>query len=119
MSVPRKSVQTVLIVDDESEVRVMAARILSQQGCCVLTAESADDAYKIIKRSTPDVVLLDAHLKQLDIPEFHEFMIETKSGAKLFLTSRSRRRIPDGVGLISKPIRKSALVKAITATQKV
>jgi len=54
----------VLIVDDQADIRTVAARILHDAGCSVLEAASADEARRIcVSHDDPiDVVLLDVVL---------------------------------------------------------
>jgi CheY-like chemotaxis protein len=53
----------VLVVDDEPGVREMLRLSLSLEGWTVEEATSGEDAIEHWKASTPDVVLLDQHLK--------------------------------------------------------
>lgn len=107
----------VLVVDDEAEVRVHATKLLSQQGCFVAVAGNAAAAYRLVERHAPDVVLLDAELPDLDFEEFFARVRFARISAKLFLTSRSPQTGRDGVGLITKPFRKSALIQAIATCE--
>ena len=50
---------TVLIVDDTSEHRELMSSLLKQYGFNVLTAESIEDAYKLVEREHPDLVMSD------------------------------------------------------------
>jgi CheY-like chemotaxis protein len=105
----------VLVVDDEAQVRVHASTLLSQQGCFVVVAANAEDAYRLVERHEPDVVLLDAELPGLDIEDFHARVRLARFSAKFFLTSRSPQPGRDGIGLITKPFRKKALIEALSA----
>lgn len=104
----------VLVVDDEAAVRVHAARILSEQGCYVLAAGTAIDAYRVVERDAPDVVLLDAHLPGIDVEEFDSRLKVAKINARLLLTSRRRSSaIANGFQLITKPFQAAVLIQAI------
>jgi two-component system nitrogen regulation response regulator GlnG len=50
---------TVLVIDDDAEVRYSINRVLSGQGYQVLEAGSGEDGVALVRRSPPDVVLLD------------------------------------------------------------
>ncbi len=50
---------TVLLVDDEEDTREALRLILQQDGLAVLTASSAREAYEIVVRDRPDVLLSD------------------------------------------------------------
>jgi PAS domain S-box-containing protein len=50
---------TVLLVDDEEDAREALRRILQQNGVLVTTAASAREAYELVERLQPDVLLSD------------------------------------------------------------
>ncbi len=52
-------VPTILVVDDDAEVRYSLNRVLTSQGYSVLEAPSGEEGVAAVKRQPPDVVLLD------------------------------------------------------------
>jgi len=53
-----------LLVDDSEEFLVSAAQLLSLQGVQVVgRASSGDEALRLVRRLSPDVALVDFHLK--------------------------------------------------------
>jgi len=62
--------KTVLIIDDEAEIRKMLSRLLSHKGHRVLEAERGHQALRMVKEYAPDLIVLDAML-----PEVHGFEI--------------------------------------------
>lgn len=66
-SAPRK---TVLVVDDEDDIRRMLERLLSAKGYRVISTSNGREALSLVKDHTPDVIILDAML-----PEIHGFDI--------------------------------------------
>jgi DNA-binding response OmpR family regulator len=60
--------KTILIVDDELEIRRMLARLLARAGYRVLETDRGVTALRIVKEQTPDLIVLDAML-----PEVHGF----------------------------------------------
>jgi len=62
--------QTVLIVDDEADIRKMLRRLLSGHGYNVLEADRGLLALRMVKEQAPDLIILDAML-----PEVHGFEI--------------------------------------------
>jgi len=62
--------KTVLIIDDEVEIRKMLSRLLTHNGHRVLEAERGHQALRMVKDHTPDLIVLDAML-----PEVHGFEI--------------------------------------------
>jgi len=62
--------KTILVVDDEEEIRKMLVRLLSRAGYRVLEADRGMLALRLVKEHTPDLIVLDAML-----PEVHGFEI--------------------------------------------
>lgn len=60
----------VLVVDDDLAVRVGVTRVLSMSGYDVRTAEDGRAALELLESWTPDVILLDMHMPQMDGPTF-------------------------------------------------
>jgi len=67
---PNPASVTVLIVDDEEDIRRLLKRVLLDRGYRVLEADRGTTALRIVKDSTPDLIVLDAML-----PEIHGFDI--------------------------------------------
>ena len=53
------AVPTILVVDDDAEVRYSLNRVLSSQRYAVIEAPSGEEGVAAVKRQPPDVVLLD------------------------------------------------------------
>ncbi|MBK7586638.1 MAG: response regulator [Myxococcales bacterium] len=62
--------KTVLVVDDEDDIRKMLKRLLTSHGYRVLEADRGLAALHLVKEQTPDLIILDAML-----PEVHGFDI--------------------------------------------
>ncbi|MFT5353793.1 MAG: DNA-binding response OmpR family regulator [Polyangiales bacterium] len=60
----------ILVVDDESDIRKLLTRVLTQKGYEVIEAERGLEALEKVRDDTPDLILLDAML-----PEVHGFDI--------------------------------------------
>jgi CheY-like chemotaxis protein len=58
-SLPRLDGVTVLVVDDESDAREVAKRLLTSHGAAVATAASAEEAFELLKSSPPTVLVSD------------------------------------------------------------
>jgi two-component system response regulator (stage 0 sporulation protein F) len=56
----------ILIVDDEQSVREVLSEYFSEQGYTVETASGGEDALTLVKRTTPDLVLLDVRMPGID-----------------------------------------------------
>jgi CheY-like chemotaxis protein len=57
---------TVLIVDDDEEIRLIAEYSVQQMGYRTLTAANAEEALTIVGQSEPDIVLTDALMPKTD-----------------------------------------------------
>lgn len=62
--------RTVLVVDDEDDIRRLLRRVLTERGFTVVEASRGLEALQAVKDHVPDVILLDAML-----PEVHGFEI--------------------------------------------
>ena len=58
--------QTVLIVDDEPDIRRVVGEILRDEGLHIETAENADVAREKYKEHSPDLVLVDIWMPDTD-----------------------------------------------------
>jgi DNA-binding response OmpR family regulator len=67
---PGEGKKTILIIDDEAEIRKMLSRLLTHQGHRVIEAERGHQALRMVKECAPDLIVLDAML-----PEVHGFEI--------------------------------------------
>lgn len=66
----KEGTRTILIVDDEEDIRKMLRRIFVSQGHNVVEADRGLLALRMVKEHVPDLILLDAML-----PELHGFDI--------------------------------------------
>lgn len=57
---------TVLMADDNPEMRLLLTNILQQQGHMVIEAADGDDLMFWVKEEKPDVILLDLHMPKMD-----------------------------------------------------
>ena len=57
---------TVLIVDDDEEIRLIAEYSVQQMGYRTLIAANAEEALSIVEHSRPDIVLTDALMPKVD-----------------------------------------------------
>jgi DNA-binding response OmpR family regulator len=62
--------KTILVVDDETEIRKLLVRLLTRAGHHVIEADKGLTALKLVKERHPDLIVLDAML-----PEVHGFDI--------------------------------------------
>jgi len=62
-------VKTVLVVDDEEDIRESVRMILEKNGYKVITAEDGDDCLKKLQEATPDLILLDIMMPGTPVAE--------------------------------------------------
>lgn len=58
--------QTIMIVEDETGIREMTERYLSQEGFLVFTAKNGKEALEKVDVTNPDLILLDIEMPELD-----------------------------------------------------
>jgi len=64
--------RTVLVVDDEADLRAMVADMLRPDGHGVIVAASGREALEVLAREPVDLVLCDLRMPDLDGPGLHE-----------------------------------------------
>ncbi len=53
---------TILVVDDEADIRKFITAVLNKRGYETLTAENGREAFEIVERERPDLVILDLQM---------------------------------------------------------
>jgi DNA-binding response OmpR family regulator len=69
-TIPNDGRRTLLVVDDEPDIRKLLKRVLEERGYRVIEADRGETALRLVKQHTPDAMILDAML-----PEVHGFDI--------------------------------------------
>jgi len=59
-------VRTVLIIEDEANIRNFASRVLELEGYRVLRAENGDEGFRLMRESQVALILLDLRLPDED-----------------------------------------------------
>ncbi|MBD1908466.1 PAS domain S-box protein [Funiculus sociatus GB2-A5] len=119
----------VLVVDDDADMRELAAFTLTQSGAQVTTAASATQALTLLNQSVPDLLLCDIGMPEMDgyslIRHIRKWSPE-KGGMipAIALTAyageiNQQQALAAGFGMhISKPVEPEELVKAIARLLK-
>jgi len=76
----------VLVVDDQRGVRGMLSRYLGECGFDVYTAGDGEEAFQILRRVSPDVLLLDLYLPRLNGHDLLRRMRDLDVSVDLILT---------------------------------
>jgi len=56
----------ILCIDDDEDVRIILKTVLEANGYLVETAPSAEDGLRAYKKSTPDLVIVDLMMEEID-----------------------------------------------------
>lgn len=58
--------QTILVVDDEPNIRLLYEKELREEGYKVVSAQDAREALKVMEQGRPDLVVLDIKMPGMD-----------------------------------------------------
>jgi len=108
----RNACETILLVEDEADVRRMVARVLRADGYQVLEAASAADAIMLIDgyAGTIDLLLSDLVMPKMNGAELAERVRRARPATKIVLMSGytdsplSSTEVASGIEFIAKPI---------------
>ncbi|MFT4602455.1 MAG: two-component system alkaline phosphatase synthesis response regulator PhoP [Arenicella sp.] len=116
--------QSILIIDDEPDIRLLLKYNLEKEGYLVAEAENGPDGIEVAKKIKPDLILLDVMMPEMDGIETCE-VLKTIEGLEstmiCFLTARGEdysqiAGFDAGADdYITKPIKPKLLVSRITA----
>ena len=116
--------RTILIIDDEDDIRAILTYNLEKENYRVLNASNGKDGIELAQQHTPDLVLLDVMMPEMDGIEVCEYLRadpKTENISICFLTARSED-YSQIAGLeagaddyVSKPIKPKVLVSRIKA----
>lgn len=84
--------ESVLIIDDEADIRDILAYNLKKEGFTVTTASNGRDGIEIARSTLPDIIILDVMMPEMDGIEVCDVLRndpETKHIRICFLTARS------------------------------
>jgi CheY-like chemotaxis protein len=115
---------TILVVDDEPELRKLAGAILESSGYSVLFARNGREAVEIFRQNTPGIaaVLLDMTMPVMGGNEAFGLIRELQPGVPIIVSSgyaevSAREELGSGkiAGFIQKPYTLTKLVQCIQA----
>jgi DNA-binding response OmpR family regulator len=116
---------SILIVDDERNMRATLADILSDEGYEVVAAESGERALELLEDRAFDLVLLDIRMAGMDGMEVFHQIRRKKSDAQVVLMSAfssdlvRRQALDEGaIAFVRKPLDVESLLKLIRGTKK-
>ena len=84
--------QTVLVVEDEADIRKLESFVLQSEGFRVLTADNGADALRIAREERPDLIVLDIVIPEPDGLEVCRRLREERNFCPiLFVTARKEQ----------------------------
>ena len=130
MSIEKK---TILVVDDESDMRIFVSTVVETMGFEPLTAIDGADALDKARSSLPDLVILDIMMPNIEdgIQTYQQFRMDDRLGGipiimlsaiakKTFfhsirmLNPRHGRQMPEPEAYVEKPPGANELIEMIT-----
>ena len=114
--------RTILVLDDEADLRKMVAAMLTSNGYKVLTAENGDNAIKAFKKSKQpiDLLLLDVVSPGMSGPMVADRIAELQPGLRVLFMSGygstnvvQRYVVEKGYALLTKPFTEPQLAKKV------
>ena len=84
--------KTILIIDDEEDIRDIISYNLTKEGYTVFTAKNGEEGLKLAKKHIPSLILLDVMMPEMDGIEVCELLRSDEATREIkvcFLTARS------------------------------
>lgn len=115
-------VHKVLVVDDDTPTLEVMELILRKIGCEPLVADNGWDAMKVIKASSPELVLMDVMMSPMNGWQLLELKMQDAEMRDVPVILFTAKRLDDGelsryggavVGVLEKPISPSELRAAL------
>ena len=88
--------ETILVIDDEDQLRQLLSRIIRLEGFTVLEAPTLKQAWTIIEKSEPDIILCDVKLPDGNGVDFVPELKKKHASIEIILLT-AYGNIPDGI----------------------
>lgn len=98
--------KTVLVVDDEAAIVEMLATLLVEEGFAVAYAYDGEQAWRLVLRCSPDLVISDVsmpHLSGLDLMRRMREIGPFRATPVILMSAAYRRTALDGATFLPKP----------------
>jgi len=112
--------RTVLVIDDDEDILASISSMLGKRGARVITAMSAEEALDILKEQSPDVILTDVLLPQMNGYDFLKMIRSYPPTANIpvvVMTGRSQMKdvfeIAGVAAFIAKPFSPEILMETM------
>ena len=83
----RKPMATILLIDDEDQVRTLFQIALEEMGYRVLSAESGRHGLRLLSHQEVDVILVDIFMPDMDGLELIQLIRQTRPASKIIAIS--------------------------------
>ena len=80
--------KTILVVDDEKQLRTLVQAYLTQEGFRVVTAASGHEALFVARHEKPDLIILDLMMPEMDGYEFMRVYSKERKTPVIMLTAK-------------------------------
>jgi two-component system, sensor histidine kinase and response regulator len=106
---------SVLIVDDEQDLRESLEEIFQDEGFAVRTASNGEEALRRLQEKLPSVVILDLLMPVLDGTQVYQRMQcdPRFSRVPVIVSTSDPTRAPSGVLIMKKPIDVDCLIGTV------
>lgn len=112
--------ETVVVIDDEKEIREVVSRMLEQEGYKVLIAEKYEDILTYFETGKIDLLITDVIMPEINGDEIGELILEKYPGTKIiFMSGYTESTIIDFSLLdknkiyLQKPFSRQSLVQSV------
>jgi len=117
--------KTILIVDDEQDVRIFLQSLLADHGYTTLEAANGIEGLKLAREASPDLITLDITMpEQSGVKSYRQLkddadlakipvVIITAVGDPMEHFLKTRKQVPNPEGFMAKPIDQDKLLKMI------
>lgn len=111
----QSSGKTILIVEDEDDVRSFVDAVLSSEGYSVLTASTAESALQLAARLAKpiDVAVLDVSLPGMDGTGLAERLRKERLARKVAFATAHPLQLDDAIPVLAKPFGRDELIRFV------
>lgn len=112
--------KTILIVDDDAEIRKLEKIILEKEGFSVIEAEDGASALEIAKEKLPDLIISDVMMENVNGFMLYEFLRDDPKTEKIpmiLVTGKAHSagawNLDPHIGYLQKPVAPHELLTAV------